>query len=178
MSSAIGIDLSATKLSAGLTRSGLITTGLLPASEQVPALLRDVSDLYPEFENWLQRRLVDVRRGRAHCSVVASGGQVVGVAINTPKTIVRHKLSTIYVAPEFRGLGLGRLLFEKQMQSWHQAGARNYYVTVRENRAEPLVRLCWHYGLQPIAIDRDRYGVGQHEVVLAKRGIPTWVALF
>lgn len=139
-------------------------------------LLGDVHTLYPDFDNWLQRRLLDVERHAASCIVARQQGRAVGVIINTPKSRFRHKLSTIYVHPQHRGRRIGQALLEAQMRQWIAHGVRNYYVTVREERAEALVKLCWRYALHPIALERNRYGSSQHEVVLARRAIVGCVA--
>jgi ribosomal protein S18 acetylase RimI-like enzyme len=139
------------------------------------ALLSGCSQLYPGFEHWLDMRTLEVTLGQAQCVVAMIHQRPVGICINTPKTATRHKLSTVYVDPTARCRGIGRRMLTEQARSWYRQGVTNYYVTVREDRAEALARLCWYIEMQPVAFERDRYGNGEHEIVLARRVRSTWL---
>jgi GNAT superfamily N-acetyltransferase len=131
----------------------------------VAGLLVELPLLYPGGALWLKERLNDSIRGDARCTIARLNDQVVGATIETPKPNSRMKLSTIYVAPSARGLGIGTRLFGLAKSRWKGGGTRESYVTVPHHRVEQLERLLLPAGFTPTAREANRYGAGRHEVV-------------
>lgn len=133
----------------------------------VSALLKDLPRDYPGAEVWLKRRLRDALQGNAESWLADLGGQLAGVVILTPKPSAL-KLSTIYVEPRFRGLGLGALLMERALERAADHHFGETYVTVAHH-AEPLLQpLLDTRGFIRVATERHRYGWGRHEVIYSR----------
>lgn len=131
-------------------------------------LSSNIGSLYPGGESWLRQRLRDVGEGRALCKVVRMNDEIAGVAILTPKSSSIFKLSTFFVAEEFRGLGLGSALMDIVISDLDQTEAREVYVTVAHHLSKPLSRVLLPRGFTRIATERNRYGLGRHEVVFTR----------
>ena len=69
-------------------------------------LLSGLSTIYPDSAGWLRRRLTDTLEHRARCTVAVLDDVPVAVLIESPKGPTEIKLSTLYVAPEYRRLGI------------------------------------------------------------------------
>jgi len=134
------------------------------------ALLQDLPRLYPKGEEWLERRLSDVARGKARCTLAMASSTPVGVTIETPKGRHRLKLSTIYVHPLFREKGVGTDLMVAAYQQWQlNEEVDEVYVTVDRNRAPDLGLLLSKFGFVMAAVEPRRYGPNRDEVVFACR---------
>jgi GNAT superfamily N-acetyltransferase len=133
---------------------------------QVVSLLAILPELYPNGDAWLHQRLFEVENSGPRGTLILMGRDVVGVAIETPKSTQRLKLSTIYVSPSWRGLGLGRLLVTKLRGRWLREGRVQVYVTVAHHLACSVSRALMPLGFSFDALVLDRYGRGRHEVIL------------
>jgi GNAT superfamily N-acetyltransferase len=133
------------------------------------ALLQDLPRLYPKSEEWLQRRLSDVARGKARCTLAMASSTPIGVTIETPKGRHRLKLSTIYVHPLFRGKGVGTDLMVAAYRQWQLNEVDEVYVTADRNRAPDLGPLLSRFGFVMAAVEPKRYGPNRDEVVFACR---------
>lgn len=136
--------------------------------DQVTALLHVLPGLYPCGDEWLVRRLRDVLEGNADCKLVEREGRIVAAAILTPKSAGVVKLSTFFVAEDCRHLGVGAELLRTVLNEVDRAGVRELYVTVAHHLAQPLVALFGPHGFTRTAFERDRYGLGRHELVLSR----------
>lgn len=157
-------------------RSGMTTTPPAPACAStvrllsaddvagVRTLLNDLPVDYPGGDGWLRKRLADVTAGNAHCLVTGEVGSPTGVVILTPKSNAL-KLSTIYVAPDARSRGLGRVLMQSVMSKAMDLNFREVYVTVAEHKVYLLQGLLNDFGFTFLSLERDRYGNGRHEAV-------------
>lgn len=141
----------------------------------VQELLRDLDNDYPGGLVWLEQRLHQVLEGRATCSLALVGRGLAGVTIQTPKRGTT-KLSTIYVAPTWRGRGVGSQLLDHVtghtvMDSSSPVcpprlkAGRELYVTVAHHKWTQLSPLLLSRGFTQTALERDRYGPGRHEVI-------------
>lgn len=132
-----------------------------------------VDDLYPAGAHKLFHRLEDVLEGAALCTVAVRRGRpgdelVVGIAVESPKHDDRVKLSTLWVAPTFRRLGIARELVQSCVERWSRNGI-TAHLTVRQQCSASVVALLEPFGFSQIAIEPNRYGIGAHEVILRRR---------
>lgn len=82
----------------------------IPERSRVRRALGVLGVRYPNGLDWLERRLDDIEGGRGQLWQVGSGEFACGWAIVTPKGLHEAKLSTMYIAPHARGMGMGRKL--------------------------------------------------------------------
>jgi GNAT superfamily N-acetyltransferase len=134
----------------------------------VTRLLHELPQLYPGGDRWLERRLSDAAAGRARCQLALLRGAVCGVTIEVPKQGRGWKLSTIYISPEYRGRGVGRLLVEHCASFWGEQRITQNIVTVRRDREQALRRLLEPFGFEILDVQVDRYGAGRTEVILQR----------
>lgn len=126
-----------------------------------------VDSLYPKGARKLLTRLEDALNGDSAAYVTqVRGFGPISLASETSKGRRRVKLSTFWVDPRFRGIGVGASLLDHRIKSWQQADFDSAVVTVREERAPQLERLFIPRGFSRIVTDLDKYGEGQNEVVL------------
>jgi ribosomal protein S18 acetylase RimI-like enzyme len=156
--------------------AGPVTLRSLDARDlaAVGGLLTDLEVDYPGGRLWLANRLLDVVDGRAICDLAAVGGFIVGATIGTPKPHAM-KLSTIFVAPEWRRKGVGAALLDRFLA---QAEARvadsgrelrvETYVTVAHHNWGQLAPLLSSRGFTETAVEFNRYGIGRHEIVATR----------
>lgn len=126
-----------------------------------------LSSLYPNGCEWLQRRLSEVAPYAARCDVAVVDGTVVGTTIETPKPKRRLKLSTLFVAESWRGLGVGRALVSSLMERWADEDWSEVYVTAAEHVADRVEVCLSPASFARVALVPDRYGPGRNEAVLA-----------
>lgn len=145
-----------------------VTTGdLAPLMATVGPL---VASLYPSGAEKLLARLEDSINGYATARVVASGrGEPVALAAETAKGRSGLKLSTFWVHPRCRRLGIGTLLLRDRTDDWCRSNVPRVHVTVRGDRSPELERLFLPNGFTRGATVLDRYGDGADEVVLVWR---------
>jgi len=133
--------------------------------DEVKQLLVALPLDYPGGDEWLERRLLDVLDGRATCELATLNGRVVGLTIGTPKGRAT-KLSTIYVVPAARRVGVGSMLLDSFIAQARTSGrGREIYVTAAHHRWPELQRLFESRGFTVSVVESDRYGPGRHEVV-------------
>ena len=128
-----------------------------------------IAQAYPAGADWLDRRLDDVESEVARCLVVASGIFVVGAAIETPKERQRLKLSTLWMASPWRGLGHGGALLDRLRRRWLADELERVNLTAEATIASSMGKFLSRAGFRTACIDRDRYGEGRHEVVFEWR---------
>ena len=166
----------------GLRRPSAYTGGKLLSLPRPHALIRpfessDVSELvrllsvlpelYPGGDQWLQRRLAACLAGQASCIVVEDymTHSLCAAAIVTPKSSRCLKLSTFYVAQEYRLQGIGTLLLRTLIRTWQQQSLSEVYVTVAHHVEPEFRSLFKPAGFNRISLEKDRYGPGRHEAV-------------
>ena len=138
---------------------------LLVDLKSVQVLLQDLPALYPGGDAWLLRRLTDALAGAARCTLAVSAQGLAGITIETPKSLDTVKLSTLYVHPDFRHLGLGTQLLKACRSGWVQAGITTAYVTVDARLTTSLAPLLRQVGFSYTALECNRYGPGRDEMV-------------
>lgn len=125
-----------------------------------------VDALYPRGLDKLAARMEDALDLRARCTVAVAGRQVVGLAMESPKGSHRVKLSTLWVAPEWRNAGIGKALVANAVERWLKDGVETAHLTVCVQDCPLLNAALDPFGFTPIALEVDRYGDGRDEVVL------------
>lgn len=133
----------------------------------VARLLDFLPALYPGGAQWLDRRLAEVERGEAVCLSARRGTELVGVAIGKLKADGRYKLCTLYVAPEARRHGAGRMLLRGITNAANRASATEIYVTAAHTVSFQVWRLVRSEGFLPVVTQLNRYGAGRHETVFS-----------
>lgn len=132
---------------------------------QIFNLLSFLPSIYPKGYSWLDNRLDDVLSGAARCTLAVTPWDVAGVTIETPKGARRLKLSTIYVNPRFRGLGIGASLLRHCKSQWEREELTGVHVTADTRRLDALLPLLTNHGFSVTAIDKERYGPGRDEMI-------------
>ncbi len=135
-------------------------------SEQFPEL----SALYPDLEEWLDKKRVEIVNRDSEAYVSSSfEGESAGFALITDKGSGVRKLSTLYVLPEYQGFGVGpRLLFDVVNKAARDR-CDKLYVTVSEERRSDLEPLLSHYGFHVEGVSGRRYRERSWEWVWSKR---------
>lgn len=133
--------------------------------EQIFGLLAFLPLLYPNSFEWLERRLEDVQRRRAYCTIARAPTYIAGILIETPKGRRTTKISTLYVRKEVWGLGLGAHLLNRSRDRWHNAGIERAFVTVAGNRRATIDAFLASKGFDETARLPDRYGPGRDESI-------------
>jgi len=134
-------------------------------------LLDFLPDLYPNGQEWLDRKLNDVLDGKAYCTLLGTSGGLLGVTIETPKGSKRVKLSTIYVHPIARRRRSGVRLLQSCVRNWESRGYDQASVTVDLGRCATLSPLLINHGFNHTLTLPDRYGPNRDEAVFEWRPI-------
>jgi GNAT superfamily N-acetyltransferase len=106
--------------------------------QHVQTLLWFLPKLYPNGQSWLDRRLSEVMTGAAYCSIAGAGNTLAGVLIETPKGPRCSKISTYYVHPRFRRLGIGSGLLQIHKERWRSSSVDAVHITVSGDCLYPL----------------------------------------
>jgi ribosomal protein S18 acetylase RimI-like enzyme len=129
---------------------------LVEVGESFPEL----PDLYPDFEDWLTSKIVQINQGTAAAYVASYEQANAGFALTDDKGAGVRKLSTLYMKPGYRGLGVGeRLLYGVIVQA-AKDGIEKIYVTVSEERRDQLEELLLSFGFFVEGVSGRRYRPG------------------
>jgi hypothetical protein len=128
-------------------------------------LLSFLPNLYPRGFDWLERRLTEVERQKAYCSVALVSQRIAGILIDTPKGARTSKVSTLFVKQTICRAGIGSLLFETSMKRWRAQGTDSIYITVASIRKRGIETFLQSNGFTESAYLRDHYGTDRHELV-------------
>jgi GNAT superfamily N-acetyltransferase len=131
----------------------------------VTNLLAILPSLYPKGDEWLDRRLDDVLRGRARCTVAVIKRKPVGVTIETPKGRSKLKLSTIFVHQQYRGLGVGSCLMYRCHETWVMDNLSQVHLTSDVRIGSALLPLLKSFGFKSEILEYSRYGSGRDEQI-------------
>jgi GNAT superfamily N-acetyltransferase len=123
----------------------------------IQSLLWFLPSVYPGGDSWLANRLADVIAGKAYCSIGGVGGRLGGVLIETPKGRRHSKISTFYVHPCLRRLGIGSHLLRLHNGRWRSDGIDTVHITVSAECLNPLGAQLAHAGFRGIDQVPGRY---------------------
>ena len=132
----------------------------------VMRLLHELPLAYPGGREWLTRRLRDVEKGLASCTVAALDDAILGIAIETPKGNHLIKLSTLYVREDFRKKGLGTVIMAFLIQRWRKSGVAKVTGTYDSTVMPSLGYFMRIHGFKEVARVKDRYWAGHTEAVV------------
>jgi GNAT superfamily N-acetyltransferase len=146
--------------------SDLQIRGYLPADRAaVTQLLGFLPTLYPEGQQWLQRKLDEVEQRGASCVLAISGPAVGGILIDSPKGRRARKISTLFIAKTFENKGLGSRLFSNREARWLRAGIDQVHITVAACRLSTIEPFLIRKGFRLAATLPERYGPCRDEIV-------------
>ena len=128
-------------------------------------LLSFLPALYPRSFDWLERRLADIERKRAYCSIALVDEHVAGILIDTPKGLRTSKISTLFVSEEVCGHGVGSLLLQASARRWYDQSVDGIYVTVAGSKQQCIAPFLRSNGFSEAANLPNRYGPGRDELV-------------
>lgn len=148
--------------------SELMTSSLAASEEDVRELLDFLPVLYPEGHSWLAKALREVACGDADAFEIRSGDRLVGILLGKVKGN-RYKVRTLFVAPEYRGRGLGGDLLRRGIDAAYASGASFVYLTVADTMSDELAPLMRSEGFRQLALERNRYGIGRDELVFQRK---------
>lgn len=132
--------------------------------DAVSALLARLPHAHPRAEERLQAKLDQVERGEAHCFVSPGLGGLCGAAIFTPKPDGRIKLSIVFVAPQFRGRGIGGELLGYAAPLWQ---GRQAFALVPPATARELAGVLSRHGFERAGVE---HGPGGDEILFVAAG--------
>ena len=142
---------------------------LVRTDADVTSLLDFLPVLYPGGQDWLPRALSEVRAGSADGLAIEVDGQLAAVLLGKLKRGGRYKIRTLFVAPEHRGMGLGRKLLVEGVEAAKRADAREIYVTVASTVDSDIAPLLRSEGFELTALEFGRYGAGRDELIYTLR---------
>lgn len=101
--------------------------------------LREISLLYPDFNSWLNFTFHQgLKLRERHILVAHNSDEIVG-ALLLKKTNEEHKICTLYVHPQHRGLRLGNNLMDSALAIFGESKEVN--ITVSEEKNDELAPL-------------------------------------
>lgn len=130
-------------------------------------LLSFLPSLYPGASQWLDRRLDDVERGRAACTIGGFGNVVSGILIESPKGRRHTKISTFFVRSAVAGSGLGSKILGRHECEWSANGIDRAHITVAAERIGAIGGFLLMKGFVPTVRIADRYRHDSVETVFA-----------
>jgi N-acetylglutamate synthase-like GNAT family acetyltransferase len=163
------------------TRSFGVRRATTNDRDAIKALLDPVRRDYHDFDGWLRATLDDPRT-IVNLGVV-NGATIEGAAIWKPKDDRTAKLSTFYMRPEARKLGLGQHLLFHCLRQWVEKKVERAYVTASATH-EDIISFCLAFGFRIEGAAQRRYASGDTELVLTKHlmyervtddAIPAWL---
>ena len=128
-------------------------------------MLRGIESRYPGGLRWLDIRYDDILFRRAFGLGIFADGVLVGLAISSPKGVRKAKLSTIMVAADWRGRGVGQALLNRILRVWDCKSVEEGWVTV-DAADETTARFLAAGGFELAACIGQRYREDAKENVL------------
>lgn len=137
--------------------------------DEVRGLLSFLPELYPGSGAWLDRRLELVADGKAFSHQVRTAdGRLAGIVLGIPKDSRRFKISTLYVAKDHRGSGIGGVLIDAALLEAQSSDCSEIYITGASSVRDQLFPLLASRGFELISTAANRYGPGRDEDVYSR----------
>ena len=131
--------------------------------------LPQLEERYPDFATWLSEKSAAIVQGAATAYVASFADQITGLAIVVPKGRRVKKISTLYIHPQYQGLGIGPRLLFALIEDASRDGTEKLYVTLADETLPQLAPLLEHFGFFVEGIAGRRYRAGSPEWVWSKR---------
>lgn len=142
----------------------LVTVARREHSGDIQGLLKDLDQDYPGFlSHWLPARLKDDTFIK---KVEIVDDQLAAVSISKDKGDDVVKLSTFYIDPDYRALGLGQHFMHHELINWANRGVWKVVVTFPA-RKQDMLPFFRRYGFWVEGVSPLRYGM-RAEVVMGK----------
>ena len=107
--------------------------------------------------------------GRAQAWIAEADAAIVGVVLFAEKPDRRLKLCTLYVDPAHQRRGIASALMRASAELWRDETLSEVYVTHATPEADAVAALLAPLGFRRVDLQRDRYGQGRDEAILAWR---------
>lgn len=133
--------------------------------KQVKDLLISLSSIYPDSEDWLEKKIKDVIKNKARCTVCEIDKSLIGLTIETPKKRKVIKLSTIFVHPSYRRKKIGSALLEFLRQKWFFEKIERVYGTADLRFYSSIYPFLSRFGFKVIDVIYERYTPGNKEFI-------------
>lgn len=138
---------------------------------QIHSLLKEMAeeypDLYPNFEEWVDTAIDEIRKGKKKALGAWFEGELVGVAILKPTVSATVELKNFYVHREYRNRNIGTQLYELIEQESLSAKCTLIETDVPENLTGMIIFLIkrgWKLG----STGYPKYGGRTRSVILYK----------
>lgn len=129
-------------------------------------ILRPASFLYPEFSSWYHKTVLPgVNCGQREFIIERRDGRIAGIAI-VKKTLEEVKLSTLRIADEFQGRGIGLKMFERCFEA---LDTDKPFLTVSEEKLPEFQRLFDYYGFELTGVIDGMYRQGKKEYLFNQK---------
>ena len=138
--------------------------------------LPQIEERYPDFREWLSEKTPAIIQGSARAYVASFADQIAGLAIVVPKAKNVKKISTLYIHPQYQGLGIGPRLLFALVEDASKDETEKLYVTLAEETLPELAPLLEHFGFVAEGISSRRYRNGSSEWVWSKRLLRGYVS--
>ena len=132
--------------------------------KSIRRLLCFLPSLYPDADEWLDRRLDDIEGGHGRCLTIWANRALRGIMIETEKGPAARKISTFYLHASIRRSGIATRLLETRVEEWHSTGIRMVYITMPTNSLHLFDTLLTSHGFARGQASPDRYGEGRDEI--------------
>ncbi len=137
--------------------------------KEITETFPDLEALYPNFTEWIDTKIVDIRHGTASAFLARYGQENAGFALVVDKGDKVRKLATLYMKPRYQGLGVGPRLLYGVIEQAARDGIEKLYVTVSDERREQLEGLLHQFGFFVEGVAGRRYRRDSWEWVWSKR---------
>ena len=130
-------------------------------NSELENLLHFLPAIYPNSREWMSRKTDEINCGTTQAlGLIASEfarSRIVGIAICSHKGLRSRKLSTFYVKPRYRRLGLGTALLNQVMDDVVNNGIDDTWVTTSHCESSVLGLFFRRAGFQCVAKRWERY---------------------
>lgn len=138
--------------------------------DEIRELLSFLPGLYPGSGAWLDARLELIAEEEAFSHQIRGhDGSLAGIVLGIAKDSRRFKVSTLYVAKDHRGEGIGGELIDAAILEAQRVNCTEIYITGASTVRDQLFPLLTSRGFELISTAADRYGTGRDEDIYSRR---------
>lgn len=127
-------------------------------AQNVRPFLNHVSSFYPGFQTWFNFKFLSgLNSGERKVLIVKEKGEIAGISL-LKVTKEENKICTFFVAPEYRGKGIGTMLMESSLANFDGS----LHITVCEERNADLKPFLQKNGFR---LDSEQLGLYRDDVI-------------